>query len=384
MFIIDLVRSATDKAAPMTEHPRLVVGGLVTAYGLVVLSFTWAILPWGGWVNLIVTLLGAVTLVAAVEVTHKKLTTRKKAKIAALEAVPQPAPTLVDQTSPVSDNPAPPNDEYWSREGAETQTAMIPVIPNASRKPPIYNPEKWPQYSDYLASLDPTERHDLWVTEQLERSHQEAAYAEALADEDDTIHWKKRPHVKYFWKRIWWRALIVIPAEFIVVYFGIGAIQNFGLPAWLYLVPLFALLWGVWYGYRRWYKWHELYLVIQGSWLIIEKAKNPWLGLYGKKANSPRVPLISCNNITPSESFWESIRRPPWKRSGRPLFNSGRIDINTSIPDKGDGGASDAYDDFRQLTDVVDHLGFADEVETRHDSLISGRPTIIRTLQSNG
>ena len=45
MYIIDLVRSAADKFAPKTEHPRAVVGVIVLAIGLVGCYVLWARVP---------------------------------------------------------------------------------------------------------------------------------------------------------------------------------------------------------------------------------------------------------------------------------------------------------------------------------------------------
>ncbi len=383
MFIINLVRSATDKFAPMTEHPRLVVGGIATATSLVTLSFLWAILPWGALPNLIFTLLAAATFVVTIEVAHRAIV-RRKARKAAIEATEEPPPPLAD-----------PADVTPTGDGSESNdpdapTEPLPATKDPGSKLPTYDPEKWPQYSDWLSSLDPEERHDLYITEQLVQSHHDLARASMLDDdEDETIYWKERPHIKYLIKRIWWRIPLAAIGAGGVCYLTFRAIGYFHWNSWLALIPVIAILWFMWYCVKRWYKWYGLYLIIQGNWFIIQKAKKWWLGLYGKAAKDQEVPLISCNNAEVYETFWESIPIPPWKKDARPLFLSGRIDINTSISDHDRNSPFDALnsgemnDQFRDLKDVKRHRELARMIKQKHDRLIAGKPVAMRTIQSN-
>jgi len=181
-----------------------------------------------------------------------------------------------------------------------------------------------------------------------------------LVDEQDqTLYWERRPHGKYFLKRVW-KIILCWGIVVLVTPFLWAGSNELSLP-WRIPATLAPMAIGAWYCYRVYYKWTHLLIRVKGKWAYIVEPRNGWLVLTGTTQSAP---LISCNNMQSQQTSPEQIFR----------FKCGKLDINTPV---------DKKDKFRNLTDVADFEELEQLIRDRHDVILMGSPTASRQLFGN-
>jgi Ca2+/Na+ antiporter len=345
MNVIDRMRSQLDRLPDEWRHSAYI---LIYGIGVLVIGWLVSLLPFWGWLRLVLSLLLYGVLVVVV------IRQRREQKITDTDE-----PTLPTYAPPMPDRPP-----------FSATTTQLPIV----------RADDTPEAQQQRAMEAILEIRQILRQDRLDKQRADAeAEANALRDEetvhqlvtDDEIHWRDHPSIKRFYRRSLWRVLLAWIICGLIVYVSSLVVNTTYDGRWA-IPGIVAGLFGVWYTIRRYGDWRWYSIEIIGSWLFLQFPANGFFGLNGQRL---RISLLDCNNNSISKTRFERYTRWP----------SATVRINTRLPDVADkeGNQLPEGDPFFELRDVRRPNEFVEIVSARYMALTLREPGVIRRMNED-